>query len=112
MRDSFKIHKLKTWPGPFAAAKSGIKTHEVRKDDRHFEEGDVLILQEYDNDWGLYSGDEITRLVTYKTVGFGLPEGLTVLSIKPCELVKKSCASCHEGFRTPSDEYTYCGNCL
>lgn len=40
-------HVLKTWPGPFSAVLSGIKTHEVRKNDRLFALGDVLVLREF-----------------------------------------------------------------
>lgn len=41
-------HVLKTWPGPFAAVRDGLKTFEWRRDDRGYEVGDVLRLREWD----------------------------------------------------------------
>ena len=43
-----KTHALKTHPEPFAAVCLGHKTCEVRKDDRGFKVGDVLLLEEYE----------------------------------------------------------------
>jgi len=40
-------HDLKCWPGPFAAVASGLKTFEIRKDDRPYAVGDTLILREW-----------------------------------------------------------------
>jgi hypothetical protein len=42
-----KEHELKTWPESFNAIKDGRKTFDVRRADRDFQEGDVLILQEF-----------------------------------------------------------------
>ena len=42
-------HKLKTWPDPFHAMWEGLKTFELRKDDRGFQVGDTLLLQEWDS---------------------------------------------------------------
>jgi hypothetical protein len=41
-------HELKTWPQYFQRLLSGEKTFEVRKDDRGYQAGDVLALQEFD----------------------------------------------------------------
>lgn len=41
------IHELKTWPIHYRAVVSGHKTFEVRRNDRGFQVGDVLRLQEY-----------------------------------------------------------------
>lgn len=42
-----KIHELKCWPLEFRAAHSGRKRFEVRKNDRGFETGDIVILHEF-----------------------------------------------------------------
>lgn len=41
------IHDLKTAPEHFAAILSGLKTAELRKDDRNFAVGDTLLLREW-----------------------------------------------------------------
>lgn len=40
-------HELKTWPQYFERLLSGEKTFEVRKDDRGFQAGDLLVLREW-----------------------------------------------------------------
>jgi len=65
-------HELKTWPESFRAVKHGIKTFEVRKDDRNFQVGDYLILKEYDPEKKTYSGDYIKVRVNYAVTGLGL----------------------------------------
>lgn len=42
-------HILKCWPEYFDAIKAGIKPFEVRRDDRGFQRGDILILQRTGN---------------------------------------------------------------
>ena len=41
------VHTLKTWPEPFAAVLSGAKRAEMRRDDRGYEAGHLLLLREY-----------------------------------------------------------------
>ena len=77
-------HELKSWPKPFAEIRAGSKRHEVRKNDRPFSVGDVLVLKEWDPTTQEYSGEEEVREVTYVTKGgnWGLPEDRDVLSIQ------------------------------
>lgn len=78
------IHHLKTWPEPFAALRSGEKTHEVRDTtDRNFVVGDVLELHEFDPATNAFSGLYESRAVTHITPGgsFGLPPNLCVMSL-------------------------------
>lgn len=57
------IHYLKISPEYFTAVACGAKTFEVRKDDRPFDVGDVLRLQEYEEE--IYTGRVIDVIVTY-----------------------------------------------
>lgn len=77
------IHELKTIQPYFDDVLSGKKKFEARSDDRHYSEGDTLILKEYDPTNNTYSGREITALVTYKLCGgmYGVKLGHCVLSI-------------------------------
>lgn len=55
-------HELKILPKYFDAVVNGIKTFEIRKNDRNYSIGDTLWLREFDNDdvyspeWKTYSG--------------------------------------------------------
>jgi hypothetical protein len=81
------IHELKTWPGPFAGVFSGKKKHEIRKHDRVFDVGDVLVLREFDPTDDVYTGNEIQVNVTYLTPPgqWGLPNDVCVMSIERCD---------------------------
>jgi len=77
-------HELKTWPLYFEAVFMGHKTFEVRKCDRLFEVGDILILKEWYPESKKYTGREIARRVTFILQGgqFGVEEGYVVMSIQ------------------------------
>lgn len=60
-----QLHELKCWPAEFAAVWQGVKTFEVRRDDRGFAVGDVLHLREYDPGTAGYSGRSVKANVTY-----------------------------------------------
>lgn len=76
-------HRLKTWPDPFEAVFIGVKRFEFRKNDRDFQEGDKLVLQEWNPETHAYSGFEYVCTVPYILRGpkFGLPEGYCVISL-------------------------------
>ena len=57
------IHNLKILPEYFTAVACGAKTFEVRKDDRPFNVGDILELQEYDGE--IYTGRTLDVIATY-----------------------------------------------
>lgn len=56
-------HELKILPEYFQDIVSGIKTFEVRYNDRNYQVGDILILREWIND--KYTGNCIEKKVIY-----------------------------------------------
>lgn len=77
--------ELKIWPEHFAAVTNPDilrrKTVEVRKDDRGYRVGDVLILREWDPGSDSYTGRQVEVLVTHILRGWGLREDWAALSI-------------------------------
>lgn len=59
-----KTHDLKTTQPYFDALKNGQKRFEIRKNDRDFQVGDYLHLQEYDAEKG-YTGKDLFFKVSY-----------------------------------------------
>ena len=76
------IHELKIRPEFFEACTSGKKTFEVRRNDRPFEIGDYLALNEWDGE--IYTGRCALYTVTYilSDTEYCKP-GYAILSIKP-----------------------------
>jgi hypothetical protein len=58
-------HELKTWPKYFEQVELGAKTFEIRKYDRAFHTGDILILREYDVATETYTGKKLAVIVSY-----------------------------------------------
>lgn len=85
------IHELKTDPEVFQAVFDGIKSFEVRYDDRGFNVGDELRLKETKysvSERGegaplVYTGRIVSAFVTYILRGpnYGLPEGMCIMSL-------------------------------
>lgn len=76
-------HDLKILPEYFDAVAFGLKTFEVRKNDRDFKAGDTINLFEWYQ--GTYTGRKLTRYVSYIYYGdgtYGLPEGWCVMALK------------------------------
>lgn len=68
------LHELKILPEYYDAVANGIKTFEIRKDDRNYKVGDTLRLREFDEDdiyssiWAThsnYTGRESWVIITY-----------------------------------------------
>lgn len=77
-------HELKCWPEFFAATANGMKTAELRREDRGFAPWDTLRLREWDPATGEYTGRELEATVTHVLRGdgsFGLAAGWAMLSI-------------------------------
>ena len=86
------IHRLKTWPPFFEDVKRGRKKCEYRFDDRGFNPGDYLLLEEWSPDSREYTGCALLVVVIHVLAHDDietLPEGFVLMSI---ELVKTSLA--------------------
>lgn len=85
-----KIHELKTDPEPFAASLRGDKPYEIRRNDRNFSKGDMLILREtlhggVEMAEGApleYTGRVLSRWVTEVRSGYGLKDGWVILGVR------------------------------
>jgi hypothetical protein len=77
-----RTHSLKTWPAFYQAMLDDEKPFEARFNDRSFQKGDVLHLQEWDQDTQQYTGRECKKLVTYVLSGWGVQAGHVVMGLK------------------------------
>lgn len=79
-----KIHELKIWGYHFACVRNSSKKFEVRKNDRNFQEDDVLHLREWDEQEDKYTGRSCLVKVGNVLKGgqFGIDEGYCVMSIE------------------------------
>ena len=59
------IIKKKIWPEYFNAIASGKKKYELRLNDFDVQEGDMLLLEEWDPKTAKYTGRKIEKKVTY-----------------------------------------------
>ncbi|HTT74233.1 MAG TPA: DUF3850 domain-containing protein [Thermoplasmata archaeon] len=83
-------HRLKCWPGHFEPLLVGAKRWEIRKNDRGFNVGDVLILSEFQRDGidesghttGFFTGRSVRRKVTWVWDVGDLFPGFVVLDIE------------------------------
>lgn len=87
------IHELKTWPVPYGAATAGEKTYDIRRADRRYRTGDVLVMREFmppedPTEEGYYTGNFSIWQVSHITEGgaWGIPAHLVVMGIKPVGL--------------------------
>ena len=83
-------HHVKSWKHLYWPIAHGLKTHDLRINDRNYKVGDILILEEYDIEAGEYTGNSTKVQVTYITsnqfpCAFSsavLPKDYAILSIK------------------------------
>ena len=73
-----KSHTLKSVTTHFENLLNGNKPFDIRRDDRGYEEGDVLHLREYDGDD--YTGRQSLYVVTYAEE---TTDGYVVMAVKP-----------------------------
>ena len=57
-------HELKSWPRFFGPIITGDRRHELRRNDRDYRVGDRLVLREFDESLGTYTGRVCIAVVT------------------------------------------------
>lgn len=77
-----RVHELKTIQPFFNMVADGKKKFELRKNDRDFRYGDILVLREWSTTMQNYMGNDIVVRVTGVLDQFmGLQTGYCILSI-------------------------------
>jgi len=76
-------HELKTWPDYFRMVESGHKSFEVRRYDRNFQPGEMLLLREWDPVDEEYTGRQVERRISFILTGgkFGIEAGFCILQL-------------------------------
>lgn len=83
-------HKVKSWPDLFASLISGDRQFDLRRNDRGYKVGDLIVFQEYDDRKRVFTGMELSRRITYVMDGVGvgsieplrgLQHGFVILSL-------------------------------
>lgn len=85
-----RVHYLKTWVVYFELVRSGLKTFEMRKNDRNFQAGDVLILEEWDPVTQGYTGRSSRYYIgiVLDDPRFGVAPGWCCLSLLSTDAAK------------------------
>jgi len=81
------VHELKTLPKFFKEVVEGRKPFEVRKDDRDYQVGDLLKLNEFDPEKQKYTGCYAWQQIVYilgrnEDEKIFVPDGYVILSLK------------------------------
>lgn len=66
-----ETHELKCWPEFYDAIADGSKPFDLRKNDRKFKVGDLLILRRFNDRTARYTGEQVKRRITYVMDGVG-----------------------------------------
>ena len=64
-------HELKSWPEFFEPLLTGNKSFELRRNDRKFAVHDILVIKEYDDRKGNYTGRYVRKQIVYILDGIG-----------------------------------------
>ena len=89
-----QTHRVKSWPHLFHAVVEGVKLHELRRNDRGYQIGDILLLEEYVPETTQYTGRSFQVRITYVTSpsvpcavsSEALHSDFCILSIEPTTL--------------------------
>jgi hypothetical protein len=74
-------HHLKCLPVYFDAAIHGLKSFEIRCNDRQYRTGDYVYLEEFDVSTGMYTGRQTVGYITFIT-DYMQHDGYVVLGIE------------------------------
>ncbi len=86
-----KTHHLKTIQPYFDRCWNQTKTFEIRKNDRDFQVGDEIFLQEYDEKLDIYSGKEIQGTILYVVNNYpAIVKGYVVFSFSVDKYINPS----------------------
>lgn len=79
----YEIHELKIAPEYFIEVLHNVKRFEIRRNDRKFKVGDILILKEYNEEDKFFTGRGVKRVIKYILQGpcYGLEEGYCILGL-------------------------------
>lgn len=75
-------HVLKCWPRQFDEVGTGERPFEIRKDDRDYARGDVVMLVEYDPETKQHTGRSMTRTIGLLGRGKPYPDGYCAFSLE------------------------------
>ena len=87
-----KVHDVKLGTTFFDDVKTGRKTFELRKNDRGYKEGDIIVMHEYKD--GTTTGRTITKKIVYMLEDFtGLEDGYCILGLGEVEETLREAAA-------------------
>lgn len=66
-----KTHRLKSWPDFFGPLLAGSRTFDIRKNDKNFAVGDTVVILEFDDRAGKFTGRELRREIVSMLEGVG-----------------------------------------
>jgi hypothetical protein len=84
------VHELKIWPQYFQPLIEGVKRFELRKADREYRVGDELLLREFVDGAGEYTGRSAECRITYILGGPMAIPGMCLMSIKLLSVENKN----------------------
>lgn len=100
-----KVHDVKLGTTFFDDVKTGRKTFELRKNDRGYKEGDIIVLHEYKD--GTTTGRTITKKIVYMLEDFtGLEDGYCILGLgEAAETLQEAAAVAADYIDNPVMDY-------
>lgn len=96
-----RFHLVKSWTHYFDPVERNLKQFDLRKNDRNYLEGDILVMREWDRIMSEYTNRWAARTVTYvmrsSPLGIDVPHkgldvGYVILSLGPCNSAQTAVA--------------------